>query len=83
VKNTEGLEKIIAILEDICPGVDYNSCQALIDHQIIDSFAILSIVAELTEEFDVYITPMDIKPSNFNSAKALWMMIERLKAGGK
>ena len=83
MKKLEGLEKIIAILDEICPGVDYNSCQTLVDQQIIDSFAILSIVAELQDEFDVYITPMDIKPSNFNSAKALWIMVERLKAGGK
>jgi len=83
VKNSEGLKKIIAILEEICPGVDYNTSQTLIDHQIIDSFAILSLVAELQEEFDVYITPMQIKPANFNSAQALWNMVERLQDGGK
>ena len=80
MENLEGIKKIIAILEDINPDVDYSTCTALIDNQILDSFAILSIVAELQEEFDVYVTPMDIKPANFNSAQALWTMVQRLKA---
>ncbi len=80
MENSEGIKKIIAILEDINPDVDYTTCTKLIDSQILDSFAILSIVAELQEEFDVYVTPMDIKPANFNSAQALWAMVERLRA---
>jgi len=80
MENLEGIKKIIAILEDINPDVDYTTCNALIDNQILDSFTILSIVAELQEEFDVYVTPMDIKPANFNSAQALWTMVQRLKA---
>ena len=45
----------------------------------MDSFAILSIVSEIQDEFDVTITPAEIIPENFNSAGALWSMIERLK----
>ena len=40
-----------------------------------DSFAILSIVGELEDEFDVSVTPADILPENFNSAQALWAMV--------
>lgn len=83
MKNQSNFEKIITILEDICPGVDYLTCKTLIDQQILDSFAILSIVAELQDAFDVYLTPMDIQPSNFNSAQALTDLVERKKAGGK
>ncbi len=74
------MEKIIEILEDINPDVDYATCTTLINDQLLDSFAIISIVSELQEEFDISITPMDIKPENFNSAKALWEMVQRLKA---
>ena len=45
----------------------------------LDSFAILSIVSELQDEFDIAITPADIIPENFNSATALWEMVCRLK----
>ena len=42
--------------------------------------AILSIVGELEDEFDVSVTPADIIPENFNSAQALWAMVQRLQA---
>ena len=73
------MEKLIEILEDIQPDADYESCTTLIDVGILDSFAILSIVSELQDEFDITITPADIIPDNFNSAKALWDMVCRLK----
>jgi acyl carrier protein len=44
----------------------------------LDSFAILSIVAELEDVFEISITPVDIVPENFNSAQALWEMVQRL-----
>ena len=69
------MDKLIEILEEIQPDADYETCETLID----DSFAILSIVSELQDEFDITITPADIVPENFNSAAALWEMVCRLK----
>lgn len=74
------MEKLLEILEDIQPDADYETCETLIDDGILDSFAILSIVSELQDEFGITITPAEIVPENFNSAKALWAMIERLQA---
>ena len=74
------MDKLLEILEDIQPDADYATCTTLIDDGILDSFAILSIVAELEEEFGVSVSPADIIPDNFNSADALWAMVERLKA---
>ena len=34
---------------------------------------------ELEEAFDIEITPVDIVPENFNSAQALWAMVQRLQ----
>jgi len=73
------MEKLLEILEDINPDVDYSVCTTLIDDGIFDSFAILSIVSELQEEFGIEVSPMDIIPENFNSANALWEMVQRLK----
>ncbi len=72
------MEQILEILEEIEPGVDYENCTTLIDDGILDSFAILSIVAELEDVFEISITPVDIVPENFNSAQALWEMVQRL-----
>ena len=73
------MDKLIEILEDIQPGVDFRNCDTLIEDGLLDSFAILSIVSELQDEFGISITPAEIIPENFNSAKALWDMVCRLK----
>lgn len=72
------MERLIEILEDIQPDVDYENCNDLIDGHYLDSLSILSLVAELEDEFDVTIPAVEIVPSNFNSANAMWEMIQRL-----
>ena len=73
------MEKLIAILQGLQPGVDYASCRDLIDGRYLDSLTILALVAELEEEFDVTIPTVEIVPANFNSAETMWAMIERLQ----
>ena len=73
------MEKILEILEEIQPGEDYENCTTLIDDGILESFAILSIVSELEDEFDISVTPADIIPENFNSSQALLNMVVRLQ----
>ena len=73
------MEELIEILEEIEPGVDYENCTTLIDDNYLDSLAIISLVAEIEEAFDVQIPTVEIIPDNFNSAEALWELIERLK----
>lgn len=46
---------------------------------IFSSFDIVSLVGELNDAFDIDITPVDIVPENFNSAEAMWEMIQRLQ----
>lgn len=76
------MEKLLEILEEIAPGEDVENCTTLIDDHILDSFAILSLVSELEEEFDIEVSPAELIPDNFNSAAALWGMICRLKEEG-
>ena len=73
------VKELIELLEEIQPDADFENCDTLIDDGILDSFAILSIVSELQDTYDITITPADIIPENFNSAKALWDMVCRLK----
>ena len=75
-------EHIIEILEDIQPEADYETCQTLIDDHILTSLDVLSLVAELEDEFDVTIPTVEIIPSNFNSVDAIAAMVERLQEEG-
>ncbi len=73
------MEELLEILEDIKPGVDYETEDKLIDNAILDSFSILSLVSELEDAFDIEITPVYLVPENFNSAAALWNMVQKLQ----
>ena len=72
------MDELLELLEDIKPTVDFRTCTGLIDDGYLDSFDILSIVSELNDAFGVEISPVDIVPGNFNSADALWKMVQRL-----
>ncbi len=73
------MERLIEILSDLNPDVDYKTCTDLIDGHYLDSLSILSLIAELEDEFDVVIPTVEIIPNNFNSAAAMWKMINRLQ----
>lgn len=76
------MEKLIEILHEIEDGVDYESCTTLIDDGYLDSLAIISLIAAIEEEFDVQIPTVEIVPSNFNSAEAIWNLITRIQEEG-
>lgn len=73
------MEELIEVLKGIKPGVDFENEKNLIEDEILDSFDIISIVAAIDDEFDVKITAKDIIPENFNSAEALYGLIQRLE----
>jgi len=72
------MDTIMEILKDLHPDVDFEACNTLVDDHILDSFDIVSIVADINDEFDVSIPVEEIIPENFNSAKALNALVERL-----
>lgn len=72
------MNEILEILKGLHPEVDFESCNTLIDDKIIDSFDIVSIISEISDEFDITVPVEEIIPKNFNSAKALNALVERL-----
>lgn len=73
------MDELLEILENIDPEVDYGTCDTLIDDHILDSFAILSLISDIEDTFDVTILPGEIIPANFNSAEAIWDLIQRMQ----
>lgn len=72
------LESIIELLEDVNEGPDYANSTTLIDNTEIDSFGILAIISALDEEYGVSVPAKDVIPANFNSAQAIYELVQRL-----
>ena len=72
------MEQLLQILTELHPEVDFETETHLIDNKILDSFDIVTIVAEIDSEFDVSIPAEELVPENFNSAQALYALVERL-----
>ena len=73
------MEALLDILRELHPEVDFETCDTLIDDKILDSFDIISIITSVNSEYDVAIPAEEIVPENFNSAEALYDLIERLQ----
>ena len=64
--------------EELRPDVDFVNETNLISGGILESFDIVSLVSELTDEFDITIRPKDLVPENFNSVDAMLALITKL-----
>ena len=71
-------EKMLAILHQARPDVDFEKEEKLIDEGILDSFDIIAIVSEFNEEFEVDIDVDDLEPENFNTVDAMLELVKRL-----
>lgn len=73
------MNELLEILNEIDDTIDYETETGLIDDHLLDSFAIISLVSELEDVFDISIDAAEMTPENFNSAANLWKMVERLQ----
>jgi len=67
------------MLAELLPDISIESADRLVDDGYIDSFEMVSLVMELNETFGVSIGVLEITPENFNSARAIWSLIESLR----
>ena len=74
------MDKVMQILEEARPDIDFENEKSLIDDNVLDSFDIISIVSELNDAFDIDIDVDDLLPENFNSAEAIFELVTKLSA---
>lgn len=72
------MEELLEILNEINPDVDYDTETNLIDGKVYDSFSIITLIGEICDHFDIEISPKWMRNENFNSAQAMWDMIEAI-----
>ena len=73
------MDELMELLEEIAPDVDFATETRLIVDKVLDSFSIVSLVAQLADTFDIEISPKYLVPENFNSAQAMWNMIQTIR----
>ncbi len=71
------MDKLMAILTDARPDLDFKKEDKLIDDEVLDSFDIITIVGEINSVFDININVGDLLPENFNSAEAIWQIVQK------
>ena len=74
------MDELLEILNDINPEIDYETEDRLIDDKRFDSLSIISLISQISDTFDIEIGPKYIRNENFNSAKAMWNMIQEIQA---
>lgn len=73
------MEQLMEILEGLRPDIDFENEKSLVTDRLLESFDIINLVSEIDDEFDVKIKPADLVPENFDSAEAMWGLIQRLQ----
>ena len=73
------MEELLEILNEINPDVDYEKEENLIDGKVYDSFSIITLIGEICDKFHIEISPKWMRNENFNSASAMWAMIQTIQ----
>lgn len=73
------MDELLEILNDINPDIDYAVEDRLIDNKLYDSLSIISLISQICDTFDIEIGPKYITNENFNSAAAMWRMIQEIQ----
>ncbi|HIZ47540.1 phosphopantetheine-binding protein [uncultured Subdoligranulum sp.] len=73
------MEEILAILAQVKPGLAPAPDEELVRTGQLDSVEIMSLVMALAEEFDLEISPLDLKEENFHTAEAILALVNRLE----
>ena len=67
------------VLSALKPEIDFTKETELIDEGLLESFDVITLIAELEDQFGVEIPAEEIVSENFNSAEGIWRLLERMK----
>lgn len=72
------MEKLKQKLKEMYPAIDFDNEKELVSSGILDSIAVVSIISELEDMYDISVTMEYIQPAYFESVQTMWDMIEEL-----
>lgn len=70
-------EKLLKILEENCPDIDFASSDRLVSDGILDSVTTIEVISTISMEFGIEIPFEEYTEDNFNSIDAIVSLMER------
>jgi acyl carrier protein len=71
------MDELLEILEDLVPGEEFAGRTGLVTGGVLDSFTIINLITEISDEFGVDIPVSDVVPENFDSVDTIMALIEK------
>lgn len=72
-------EKLLNLLTELKPEIDFEKETGLVDRGILDSFDVVMLSGDIMETFGIELEPEDVIPDNFNGVDAMIALIEKRK----
>lgn len=76
---TDTRDALKEILSELYPGLDAEKEQDLVRGGVLDSFGMVSLIAQIRAVLDVAVPPEKILPEHFASLDAICALVESLK----
>ena len=73
------MEELMELLQALKPEIDFETEKELIDDGLLESFDVITLIAEIEDQFGVEIRAEEIVPENLNSAEGIWNLIRRIR----
>ena len=72
------MEKLMSILKENFPTIDFEKEKKLVSSGVLDSIQVVDLISDIEDTFGISITMEYIQPSYFESAETMWDMIQEL-----
>ena len=71
------MNRVLEILKGIRPEFDFTASQDFIDDGMLDSFDVVTLIAELDQAYGISIDGVDIVPENVRNLAAISALLTR------
>jgi acyl carrier protein len=71
------MDEILALLEKVRPEINYSASLDYLEEGLLDSFDIVTLVADLDAHYGISIPGTEIIPENFRNAEAILALVQK------
>ena len=75
------MNQLISILESVNPEYDYSTATGLVKERKLSSLELIMLITEISDAFDIEISPEMITPDHFDSAETIYTLIKSIQDG--